>query len=201
LRFLAVSRLPATQFIIFAALWLGLREEQGVRALMPVRWKEKAMPGLMGRLSAIFAVGMMIGMFGLLLLPSPPSADRLLIATTPIPDPPSPPCGLQTWPNIDRDCLSWTSARTAELSANEPARAAETSAAVAGSAKVAANADVASKPTGQPTPQVRRAPVRKAPRRTVNRNPIPVTIQRPDGTRQRVVIRPTSRQDFFFYAR
>ncbi len=159
------------------------------------------MPGLMGRLSAIFAVGMMIGIFGLLLLPSPPSADRLLVATTPIQDPPSPPCGLQTWPNIDRDCLSWTSARTADLSTNEPAHAAEASRAVAGSAKVATNADTASKRPAQPAPEARRATVRKPSRRTVNRNSIPVTIQRPDGTRQRVVIRPTSRQDFFFYAR
>lgn len=163
------------------------------------------MPGLMRRLCAIFAVGMLVGIFGLMLLPSPPQAERAVLAAAPIPDPPSQPCGLQTWPNIDRDCLGWTSSRTGYANVNEAARPAAAIADPAASAvaKVAASAasEVTESKSAAQAADARRVAARKTPRRNVNRNPIPVTVQRPDGTRQRVVIRPTSRQDFFFYAR
>ncbi len=159
------------------------------------------MPGLMRRLSAFFAIGMFVGIIALLLLPSPPPADRLAMATTPIPDPPSPPCGLQTWPNIDRDCLSWTSSRSADIRASEPARPATAAAAeTTAVAKLAASA-AGGEAAIAPSEEARKPAPRKPRRRVVKRGPIPVTVTRPDGTTQRIVVRPTSTQDFFFYAR
>lgn len=69
-------------------------------------------------LSTIFAVGMVVGVGGLMMLPPPDQKEWELFAVRRIADAPAPPCGKQTWPNADRKCLTWTApqARTATVS-------------------------------------------------------------------------------------
>ncbi len=62
-------------------------------------------------LCTIFAVGMVIGVGGLMLLPPPDGKEWELFAVRRISDPSPLPCAQQTWPNADRACLSWTTPR------------------------------------------------------------------------------------------
>jgi hypothetical protein len=68
-------------------------------------------------LCTIFAVGMVIGVGGLMLLPQPDGKEWELFAVRRISDPSPLPCGKQTWPNTDRACLSWTTPRKQPTSA------------------------------------------------------------------------------------
>jgi len=68
-------------------------------------------------LSTIFAVGMVVGVGGLMLLPPPDDKEWELFAVQRIADPPTMPCGKQTWPNADRKCLTWTAPHSQSVKA------------------------------------------------------------------------------------
>jgi len=164
----------------------------------------------------VFAVGMIGGAGVLIALPAN-EGTLLFPAVGAIPDPPALPCKHQAWPNADRGCLKWT-ARRQQPASSEPDRASDHVAAPTSMQPPAtqhgelATPDV---PIDAATPTIEASAERPAPSpRTAQRRTgetarksadmprsIAVMASASDGTRRKIVIRPTSMQDIYYYAR
>ncbi len=184
------------------------------------------MAGFLRAVTTVFAVGMIGGMGALMLLP-PAAEDGPLFARARVPDPPATPCKKQYWPNTDRSCQTWTAPRreVAKLDADRAHNAAAERPPVAERASLPAPPSQppaaterplatavseapapAAHPTAPPALSVRAAQrskneaARMAHRASDNPG-IPVTAVASDGTRRTILIRPTSQQDVYYYAR
>jgi hypothetical protein len=185
------------------------------------------MPSSMRSLIKIFIIGMLGGIGALMLLPS----EGKLVASAPVPDPPAQGCKQQAWTNADRGCLAWTAARDVatpqavrrQTGENDvPSTPAPTPPATAENAVAAASlvsdqdttgAAPPTKSTARPaSPEKHARKSRGTDRRTREAlgmvrsfgdslSDVPISGYAVDRAGRRVLIRPTSPQDVYYYER